>query len=214
MLLQEEPEMPVPRRNTPRHLGESMRRKLEVASAMAWEALVDTHVEQATHFVALLSGYLPLEEALPRYLREADLGETMATAIRTRVLMRFEEQEGGESHTAPPYPARPAARPAAASEDGWALLRQSQRVVEGVRLRQRRNEEMDRIILLALARAEENLIRTHVENAIGFVALLQEQLSLDRSVQQYLGAVGLAGGRAQAVFQRTMAKLADVHLPL
>jgi hypothetical protein len=53
-----------------------------------------------------------------------------------------------------------------------------------------------------------------VENAIGFVALLQEQLSLDRSVQQYLGAVGLAGGRAQAVFQRTMAKLADVHLPL
>jgi hypothetical protein len=207
--------MPVPRRNTPRHLGESMRRKLEVASAMAWEALVDTHVEQATHFVALLSDYLPLEEALPRYLREADLGETMATAIRTRVLMRFEEQDGSESPVpASTYPARPAARPVAASDDGWALLRQSQRVVEGVRLRQRRNEEMDRIILLALARAEENLIRTHVENAIGFVALLQEQLSLDRSVQQYLGAVGLAGGRAQAVFQRTMAKLADVHLPL
>jgi hypothetical protein len=207
--------MPVPRRNTPRHLGESMRRKLEVASAMAWEALVETHVEQATHFVALLSGYLPLEEALPRYLRESDLGETMATAIRTRVLMRFEEQDGGESHTpAAPFSARPATRPAASSDDGWALLRQSQRVVEGVRLRQRRNEEMDRIILLSLARAEEHLIRTHVENAIGFVALLQEQLSLDRSVQQYLGAVGLAGGRAQAVFQRTMAKLADVHLPL
>jgi hypothetical protein len=207
--------MPVPRRNTPRHLGESMRRKLEVASAMAWEALVDTHVEQATHFVALLSDYLPLEEALPRYLRESDLGETMATAIRTRVLMRFEEQDGGESRTpASSYPARPAARPIAASDDGWALLRQSQRVVEGVRLRHRRNEEMDRIILLALARAEENLIQTHVENAIGFVALLQEQLALDRSVQQYLGAVGLAGGRAQAVFQRTMAKLADVHLPL
>jgi hypothetical protein len=207
--------MPVPRRNTPRHLGESMRRKLEVASAMAWEALVDTHVEQATHFVALLSGYLPLEEALPRYLREADLGETMATAIRTRVLMRFEEQDGGELHLpASPFPARPVPRPAEASDDGWALLRQSQRVVEGVRLRHRRNEEMDRIILLALARAEENLIRTHVENAIGFVALLQEQLSLDRSVQQYLGAVGLAGGRAQSVFQRTMAKLADVHLPL
>jgi hypothetical protein len=205
--------MATPRRNTPRRLGESMRRKLEVASAMAWEALVDTHVEQATQFVALLSGYLPVEEALPRYLREADLGETMATAIRTRVLMRFEEQGG--SDTAPP--SRAPARPSLAAVDddeGWTLLRQSQRVVEGVRLRQRRNEEIDRIILLALARAEENLIRTHVENAIGFVALLQEQLSLDRSVQQYLGAVGLAGGRAQAVFQRTMAKLADVHLPL
>jgi hypothetical protein len=205
--------MATPRRNTPRRLGESMRRKLEVASAMAWEALVDTHVEQATQFVALLSGYLPVEEALPRYLREADLGETMATAIRTRVLMRFEEQGGSD---APPPSRAPARRSLAAVDDdeGWTLLRQSQRVVEGVRLRQRRNEEIDRIILLALARAEENLIRTHVENAIGFVALLQEQLSLDRSVQQYLGAVGLAGGRAQAVFQRTMAKLADVHLPL
>jgi hypothetical protein len=203
--------MATPRRNTPRRLGESMRRKLEVASAMAWEALVDTHVEQATQFVALLSGYLPVEEALPRYLREADLGETMATAIRTRVLMRFEEQGGSDAEPPSRAPARPSLT---TDDDGWTLLRQSQRVVEGVRLRQRRNEEIDRIILLALARAEENLIRTHVENAIGFVALLQEQLSLDRSVQQYLGAVGLAGGRAQAVFQRTMAKLADVHLPL
>jgi hypothetical protein len=203
--------MATPRKNTPRRLGESMRRKLEVASAMAWEALVDTHVEQATQFVALLSGYLPVEEALPRYLREADLGETMATAIRTRVLMRFEEQGGSDAALPSRAPSRPSL---AADDDGWTLLRQSQRVVEGVRLRQRRNEEIDRIILLALARAEENLIRTHVENAIGFVALLQEQLSLDRSVQQYLGAVGLAGGRAQAVFQRTMAKLADVHLPL
>jgi hypothetical protein len=69
-------------------------------------------------------------------------------------------------------------------------------------------------VLLSLARAEENVIRTHVENAIGFVALLQEMLPLDEAVEQYLGAVRVVGSRAQAVMQRTMARLADVHLPL
>jgi hypothetical protein len=37
---------------------------------------------------------------------------------------------------------------------------------------------------------------------------------VDRAVQAYLQAVGLSGGRGQSVHQRTMARLADVHLPL
>jgi hypothetical protein len=67
---------------------------------------------------------------------------------------------------------------------------------------------------LALARAEEAVIATHVDNAITFAALLDEVLPLDRATQEYIEAVGLSGGRAQAVHQRTMARLADVHLPL
>jgi hypothetical protein len=207
--------MPTPRRNPPRRLNEAMRRKLEVTSAMAWEALVDTHVEQATHFITLLADFAPVEETLPRYLREMDLYETMVAAIRTRVLMRVEEDgepadasgAGGTLRIAPAGP------PPDSDDDSWNLLR-PQEVVRGVMRRQRRNEEMERTIQLALARAEEAIIRTHVENAIGFVALLEDQIPLDRAVQQYLGAVGLAGGRAQTVYQRTMAKLADVHLPM
>jgi hypothetical protein len=219
--------MPTPRRTTPRRLGEPLRRKLEVTSALAWESLVDTHVEQANHFIALLESFWPIEESLPRYLREMDLDHTMAAAIRTRVLMHVEQQAQGDGGTAPGDPAKP---PAAAAppflgtrrpdddgddddgDDSWLLLRQPRRVVRGVMERQRRNEEIDRIIQLSLARAEEHVIRTHVENAIGFVALLEEQFPLDRCVQQYLGAVGLHGSRAQTVFQRTMARLADVHL--
>jgi hypothetical protein len=203
--------MPTPRRLPVRRLGESTRRKLEVASAMAWEALVDRHVEQAGQFVSLLAEYMPVEEALPYYLNEMDVGLTKAAAIRSRVLLELEKE-----------PAAPPAGPAlalgtGADEDeepreGWNLLRQPRRVVRGVRERHRRNEEMERTTLLALARAEERVIEAHVENAIGFVALLEEELSIDRSVQQYLGAIGLAGGRAQTVFQRTMARLADVHL--
>jgi hypothetical protein len=218
------------RRTTPRRLGEGMRRKLEVTSALAWEALVDTHVEQAAQFVTRLLPHWPVEEALPRYLREMDLDETMVAAIRTRVLVRVEEAEGGDAaggggalagggtSGAQPRGGVPGPGWGDGASDGgeedsaWGLLRQPARMVRGVMARQRRNEEVDRIVQLSLARAEEQVIRTHVENAISVVALLEEQFPLDRCVQQYLGAVGLYGGRAQTVLQRTMARLADVHL--
>jgi hypothetical protein len=212
-----------------RRLDPTTRRKLEVASAMAWEALVDTHSEQAAQFVSLLAEYEGVEDSLPRYLREMDLGATMAAAVRTRVLTSLEAAEAAGSAVSagaggpaarslaagPRLPRRAAgAEPDNDDEEteGWSLLRQPRRVVRGVRQRQRRGEALDRTIMLGLARAEENVIRTHVENAIGFVALLEDRLPIDESVQQYLGAVGLAGGRAQTVFQRTMARLADVHL--
>lgn len=204
--------MPTSRRIAPR-LGEAMRRKVEVTSAMAWEALVEVHVEQATHFVSALAGHWPLEEALPRYLREMDLDETMATAIRTRVLTELESAGPDGRPRLRPTP-RPGDDVDLEDGDNWDLLRRGRGMVRGVIARQRRNDELDQIMLLSLARAEENVIRTHVENAIGFVALLQDTLPLEEAVQQYLGAVRVLGSRGQAVMQRTMARLADVHLPL
>lgn len=193
--------------------GETTRRKVDVTSALAWEALVDTHVDHALQFVALMTAYEPIEESLPRYLREMDLDATMAAAIRTRVLTGVEEE--------PPvlpndlFDAASGSTPQSAPDDegadGWSLLLQPQRVVRGVLRRQKRIEAMERITQLALARAEENVIRTHIENAIGFVALL-EQLPFERAIETYLEAVDVSGSRAQAVFQRTMARLADVHL--
>jgi hypothetical protein len=201
-------------RRTPSRIGgEAMRRKLEVTSAMAWEALVETHVHEATQFVTLAAPYEPIEEALPRYLREMDLQTSMAAAIRTRVLTAIEEEPPVPPHDLfddPPlrFPGDP---PREHDEEGWNLLRRPQRVVRDVIRRQKRSDEFDRIIQLAIARAEERVIHTHIENAIGFVALLEEQ-PFDRAIETYLSSTGVAGGRAQAVFQRTMARLADVHL--
>ncbi|HSJ26417.1 MAG TPA: hypothetical protein VK929_17185 [Longimicrobiales bacterium] len=225
--------MPIPRRTTPFRLDQATRRKLEVTSATAWEALVETHVEQASQFVDHLAEHWGIEDTVVRYLREMDLDETMATAIRTRVLAHIEERTGpyGVAENLPDgvtpaagtrrdgapgvAAARRARRPDAEEGDGnsgWGLLNQPRRMVRGMLAYQRRNETIDRVMQLSLARAEENVIRTHVENAISMVALLEDRMPLDECVQQYLGAVGLAGGRAQAVFQRTMARLADVHL--
>lgn len=206
--------MAAARRTPGRAGGDTTRRKLEVTSAMAWEALVDAHIEQAIQFVILATPYEAIEESLPRYMREMDIQTSMAAAVRTGVLTAIEEAE-------PPVApgdlfddsvrARSADAAADYDDDGWNLLRKPQRVVQGVIRRQKRSGEFERITQLALARAEEHVIRTHIENAIGFVALLEDQ-PFDRAIETYLSTVGVSGGRAQAVFQRTMARLADVHL--
>lgn len=201
--------MPAPAPRISRRLPEVVRRRLEVASAMAWEALVDTQTRHALDFVALVDGRMELEDALDRYLEEMGVTEPMATAVRTRALVALEPAHGGAQPLAAPLPEEVGAE---AEAEGWRRFR-PEALVRGVRERQRKADEMDRLILLATARAEEAVIRAHVDNAITFAALLEPQLGLERAVQEYLRIVDVAGARGQAVFQRTMARLADVHLP-
>jgi hypothetical protein len=206
--------MPKSPRFAARRLPDSIRRRLEVATAMAWEALVEAHVANALQFIALLREHLTLEEGLSRYLVEMDLGDSMGSAVRTRVLVNLEGREP-ENEETPALPLRSETDHPDDETDseGWRRFRPDV-VMREVRQRQRRNDKMDGWIQLAIARAEEGLITTHVDNAITFAALLEEHLPLASAVQQYIGAVSLTGGRAQSVYQRTMARLADVHLPL
>jgi hypothetical protein len=203
-----------PARFSTRRLPDTLRSRLEVATALAWEALVETHVDQAHGFVVLLRDRMPIEESLPRYLLELDLGDSIGTAVRTRVLVQAEPHE--TTHSEPPIDIRPEGDGETSDgedDGGWRRFRPDV-VVRGMRERQRRDDETEGWMQLALARAEEAVIATHVDNAITFAALLDEVLPLDRATQEYIEAVGLSGGRAQAVHQRTMARLADVHLPL
>jgi hypothetical protein len=204
--------MPTPRRTPPRSLPEALKRKLDVTTAMAWESLVDTHVEEATAFIIRLEDFSPVEETVTRYLREMDLTETMATAVKTRVLLGLEDIDRQRSAAGTmPDPDSEDESAEGDDETMWRRFRPSAMVRE-VKERQKKGEEIDRLTMLLLARGEERVIGTHVENAIGFAALLDGNLSLDRAVQLYLGSVNLSGCRGQVVFQRTMAKLADVHL--
>lgn len=196
-----------------RRLPDSVRRRLEVATAMAWEALVESHVAHAVQFVRLLRENMPLADIVSRYIVEMDLGDSMATAVRTRVLVNIEENQGvQDAQQTLPLHGDGGGAPAAEEAEGWRRFRPDV-MVRGVMQRQRRNDEVEGWILLAIARAEEGVITSHVDNAITFAALLEEHLPLSRAVQHYLTAVSLSGGRAQAVYQRTMARLADVHLP-
>src|SRR5687768_6276035 len=126
--------MPVPGPRMPRSLPESVRRRVEVATAMAWEALIDTHTQQALEFVNLLEGRLTLEEALTRYLREMDVTEAISSAVRTRVLIELEQPEHNKPHLQVHEPTEP---PPEDDDEGWRRFRPDV-MVRGVRERQRR----------------------------------------------------------------------------
>src|SRR5690606_33223098 len=153
-----------PTRIPSRRLPESVRRRLEVTTAMAWEALV----HEANEFLSRLRGRMAMEDALALYLAEMDLDETMATAVRTRVLVALEPAEPAEPR-AQPGEAEPLRLPSLPvpeiDEDdaGWRRFRPDA-LVRGIRRRQQRSAETETMIELALARAEEAVMQTHVDN--------------------------------------------------
>ena len=181
---------------------------------MAWEALVEAHIQEALAFIALFEDRLTLEEALNRYIREMDMADAMGAAVRTRVLVTIED-EGPDALPSVPLRDADAEEVPAVDDDedeGWRRFRPDV-VMRGVMERQRSREEIERMVELAIARAEESIIKIHVDNAITFAALLEDSGALSRAVEQYISALNVIGGRGQAVLQRTMARLADVHLP-
>lgn len=201
--------MPSPIRS--RKIPEGVKRRLEVATATAWEGLVEVHSAHALRFIALLSDRLPFDEAVDRYLHEADIGDPMASSVRTRVLVALEDAERETD-------GRPSLRLTRGQDDdphqprGWKRFRPDV-IMQGVKERQREHQETERWVQLAIARAEEAVINSHVDNAVTFTALLQSHLSPDDAVAEYVEALNILGGRAQAVHQRAMARLAEIHLP-
>lgn len=193
-------------------LPDAVRRRLEVATATASQALLETHGRYGLHLVRLLRDQLPFDEVVDRYVDEMSLGGTMAASARTRIFVALEaaerQGEGGALAAGDDNGGR-------VERSGLERLRRLRPdvVVKDIRQRQRRNEEADRLLQLGFAQAEEGILRTHIENALDFVALLDGQMSHERAVEQYLSEVGLSGCRAQAVLQRTMCRLADAQLP-
>ena len=193
---------------------EHVRRQVDVAAAAAWEALVEAHTGHALRFVALMASRLDFDEALDRYLEELDVQEPMASAVRSRVLIALE-------HALTDEPGRPtlSAYEALSGQDPDDLAERGLRrfrpdvLMKGIARKVREGGEVDEWIRLAVARAEEGVIRAHVDNAVVFVAVLRGHEPLNDAVDDYLELMRVAGGRAQSVHQRTMARLAEIHLP-
>lgn len=71
----------------PRKLSAEAEQRLRIAQARAEEALVRTHVENALHFVDVLSPDLRFGRALDIYIREMNVAEPLASVIATRALV-------------------------------------------------------------------------------------------------------------------------------
>lgn len=65
----------------------------------------------------------------------------------------------------------------------------------------------ERRLRLAQARAEESVIRAHVENALMFVDTLAEELSFDRAIDSYIRVMGIPEPLASTVATRALVTL-------
>jgi hypothetical protein len=70
-----------------------------------------------------------------------------------------------------------------------------------------------RRLRLAQARAEEAIIRTHVENALSFVDTLADELPFDRAIESYIRVMGVAEPLASTVVTRVLVVLGRELLP-
>jgi hypothetical protein len=71
----------------------------------------------------------------------------------------------------------------------------------------------ERRLQLAAARAEEAIIRAHVDNALMFVDTLAEDLSFDRAIDTYVRAMAIPEPLASVVATRTLVVLGQDLVP-
>ena len=71
----------------------------------------------------------------------------------------------------------------------------------------------ERRMRLAQARAEETIIRAHVDNALMFVDTLAEDLSFDRAIDTYVRVMGVPEPLASTVATRTLVLLGQDLVP-
>ncbi len=71
----------------------------------------------------------------------------------------------------------------------------------------------ERRLRLALARAEEAIVRSHVDNALMFVDVLAEDLTFDRAIDTYVREMAVPEPLASTVATRTLVVLGQELVP-
>lgn len=184
-------------------LPSDLRRRLELAEAAAREARTETHAQQALDLVAVLAPRMAFDEAVERYLEIMDLPGDEAEMVHTRALALLSERDID-------------ADIARDRHRGWGFNWRYATPLGALRYIQRqrkRSAEEELWMELAYARAEEALVRTHMEHAMVFVNILQDEADPARAVDLYVDQMEETETRARVVYQRVLAHLADQLLP-
>src|SRR3954470_9777109 len=71
----------------------------------------------------------------------------------------------------------------------------------------------ERRVRLAQARAEESIVRTHVDNALMFVDTLAEDMTFDRAIDAYTREMSISEPLASVVATRTLVILGQDLVP-
>lgn len=185
-------------------LPEPLRRRLDLAVAVAQERLLTTHVDHALRLIQLVGDQVPFENALDIYTRMLRLSDDEARVITTRALAILGEQA-----------AETAEWPDLITEERDSPDTERRSFMQGMRerLRGRVNDDLRRWVELSAATTEVAVLETHVRNAVNFVDLLKEEQPLGEAVEMYLEALEVRDSVAEMAYYITLSRLAEEFLP-
>lgn len=194
----------------------AMQRQVDLATAVCQERLLATHVRHVIAFVDLVSDRIAFDDAVDIYVRVLRLTPEQARNVGSRALAELGRRDGKVERT----PAAAAGRdepepddetPASGDSGGGradALFGRLRRRVRG-----RVQDELRDRINLSAARTEDDLLATHVENALIFTRALADDLSAPEATELYLDTMMLPEGMADVIYNRALRTLADRELP-
>ena len=188
-------------------VSEPMRRRVELAIAVAQERLLATHVDHALNLIQLVGQQVPFENALAIYTRLLRLSDDEARVITTRALAILGER-AAETESWPDLITEAELKDAS-DESGRKRLMTTVRQ----RLRGRKNEDLRGWVELAAARTEVAILNTHVDNALNFVDLLDKEQSFTESVELYLEALEVRESIAEVAYYFALTRIGDRNLP-
>ncbi len=186
-------------------LSDSIKRRIELAVAVAQERLLATHVRHALELIQIVGDQVPFENALAIYTRMLRLSEDESRVITTRALATLGEQ-GVQGEVWPELTAEQAPEAREPRKSFMNLMRS--------RLRGRVNDDMRRQVELAAARTEVAILNTHVENSLQFVELLEAEMPYIEAVELYLDSLQVRDSIAEVTAYMALARLANEHLPV
>jgi hypothetical protein len=188
-------------------LSETMRRRIELAIAVAQERLLSTHVAHALKLIQIVGDQVPFENALNIYTRLLRLTDDEARVITTRALATLGERAARSDAWPEPAP-EPEPEEEADLRRPFSFMN-----IMRQRLRGRVNDDLRRWVELAAARTEVALLETHVENALNFIELLEKEQPITEAVELYLDALEVRESIAEVTYYLALARMADRYLP-
>jgi hypothetical protein len=181
-----------------------LRRRVELAIAVAQERLLSTHVDHALRLIQLVGDHVPFENALGIYTRLLRLSDDEARVITTRALAILGEQYAGSTPWTEPSP-----EPEPEEDESPRSFLRNMRA----RLRGRVKDDMRRWVELSAARTEVAILNAHVENALNFVDLLENEQPSAEAVELYLDALEVRDSIAEVTYYLALGRIADEELP-
>ncbi len=202
-----------------RNTSRAMQRQTDLATAVAQEKLLDTHVRHVLALVELVSDQVPFDAALDIYARILRLNPEQARNVGSRAfadlgrrgLVTGPGPGGGDGVTLLEDDAADREDARRAPGEGGRFDAVFSRVRR--RIRGRVQDDLRHRINLAAARAEDDLFEQHVANALEFARSLSAEVPLHEAVDQYLEIMTVPEGVSDVVFNRALRRVADEELP-